>query len=498
MKTPLARLKKIFQGNWVAWSICFSAIFLISTSQWIGLFDTLELKMYDYRFNSVRGPLTGWTAIDSSYIEKDTDVVLVEVDDEAWRLVPEEWPYPRGSIWARVVRNLYRAGAKVIVFDIQFDSPESRSEIYKDLIETTTSEYIINQVPSIRDSVEAENIVKSLPMLMPRHGDDMLGEAVAEAQLFGTTVIMPAKMVTEPTSVPPQYISYPVEQIMDANPELGLINDQMDLDGFSRRYSLFDIMTHEPNKYYLTLGVKAFKAFYGISDTSKPYFDSDNLIWEYGDYEIKAYGQGNSFLVNYYGPPSGYKIRDQRNLPPWATFPKYSLAYIIDTDEVTLRDPMEDLDWMSQFLPGQIPDWIKAIEDDKERQEMIDVMGIGSDNELSNSPFYNKIVVIGTSVEVHHDYKQTPFYNYAGIQQLTPGMETHANAIQTMIDSNYIRVLGTRFQSEVLKEQLCLSITIGAQTYSSVLRIPGGVMERLWAFRVTSCGNLLPRMIRAL
>ena len=286
MKIALNRLKKIFQGNWVAWIICMSAIFLISLAQWIGVFDTLELKMYDYRFNTVRGPLTGWTAIDSSYIEKDTDIVLVEVDDEAWRLVPEEWPYPRGSIWARVIRNLYKAGAKVIVFDIQFDSPESRSEIYKDLIESTTSDYIINQVPSLRDTVEAENILKSLPMLIPRHGDDMLGEAVAEAQLFGTTVIMPAKMVTEPTSVPPQYISYPVKQIMDAKPELGLINDQMDLDGFSRRYSLFDVMSHEPNKYYLTLGVKAFKAFYGIPDSAKPYFDSDNLIWKYGDYQI--------------------------------------------------------------------------------------------------------------------------------------------------------------------------------------------------------------------
>ena len=454
MKIPLTRLKKIFQGNWVAWIICLSAILLITVAQWIGVFDTLELKMYDYRFNTVRGPLTGWTAIDSSYIEKGTDIVLVEVDDEAWRLVPEEWPYPRGSIWARVIRNLYKAGAKVIVFDIQFDSPESRSEIYKDLIESTTSDYIINQVPTLRDTVEAENILKSLPMLIPRHGDDMLGEAVAEAQLFGTTVIMPAKMVTEPTSVPPQYISFPVKQIMDANPELGLINDQMDLDGFSRRYSLFDVMAHEPNKYYLTLGVKAFKAFYGIPDTSKPYFDSDNLIWKYGDYQIKAYGQGNSFLVNYYGPPSGYKIRDQRNLPPWATFPKYSLAYIIDTDDVTLRDPMEDLDWMSQFIPGEIPDWIKAIDDDKERQEMMDIMGLSSDSDLSSSPFNNKIVVIGTSVEVHHDYKQTPFYNYAGIQQLTPGMETHANAIQTMIDSNYINVLGgglTEFFNEYNK-----------------------------------------------
>ena len=130
MKLTLNSLIKLFQENWVAWIICFSAIFLTSISQWIGVFDTLELKIYDYRFNNVRGPLTGWTAIDSSYINKGTDVVLVEVDDEAWRLVPEEWPYQRGIIWARVIRNLYKAGAKVIVFDIQFDSPESRSEIY--------------------------------------------------------------------------------------------------------------------------------------------------------------------------------------------------------------------------------------------------------------------------------------------------------------------------------------------------------------------------------
>ena len=441
MKSFLDQIIKYFQRQWVPWVITFSSIAFISISQWIGIFDTLELKMYDYRFNTVRGPLTGWTAIDSTYINNGTDIVLVEVDDEAWRLVPEEWPYPRGSIWGRAIRNLYKAGAKVIVFDIQFDSPENRSEIYKDLIQTTTTDYIMNQVPSMRDTTQAEYILESLPKLIPRHGDDILGEAVAEAQMFGTTVIMPAKMVTEPTSVPPQYIAYPVRQVMNAKPELGLINDQMDLDGFSRRYSLFDIMAHEPDKYYLTLGVKAFKAFNEIPDTAKPYFDSDNLIWEYGNHKIKAYGQGNSFLVNYYGPPSGYKIRDQRNLPPWATFPKYSLAYIIDTDEVTLREPMEDLDWMSQFLPGETPEWISSIEDENERKEMLEVMGI-SNSDISNSPFYNKIVVIGTSVEVHHDYKQTPFYNYAGIQQLTPGMETHANAIQTMIDANYINVLG--------------------------------------------------------
>ena len=466
------QISKYFKNNWVPWLITTVAVVVVSVFQWIGVFDTLELKMYDYRFNTVRGPLTGWTASDSTYISSGTDIVLVEVDDEAWRLVPEEWPYPRGGIWAKVIRNLYKAGAKVIVFDIQFDSPENRSEIFKDLIQTTTADYILNQVPSLRDSSQAKYIENSLPKLIPRHGDDMLGEAVAEAQLFGTTVIMPAKMVTEPTSAPPQYISYPVKQIMDANPELGLINDQMDLDGFSRRYSLFDVMAHEPDKYYLTLGVKAFKAFEGISDSAKPYFDSENLIWTYGNRTIKAYGQGNSFLVNYYGPPSGYKVRDQRNLPAWATFPKYSLAYIIDTDDVTLRDPMEDLDWMSQFLPGEVPEWILAIENDAERQEMMEAMGIGEENDVSNSPFYNKIVVIGTSVEVHHDYKQTPFYNYAGIQQLTPGMETHANAIQTMIDDNYINVMGgglTEFFNEFNKYPLSHLLLIALLSFIALM-----------------------------
>ena len=435
-------IQTYIQDNWVGWVITLGAVIVVSLFHWIGAFDTIELKTYDYRFSSVRGPLTGWTITDSTYINRGTDVVLLEVDDEAWRLMPEEWPYPRGRVWGRVVRNLYKAGAKVIVFDIQFDAPENRSEIYQDLIESTSPEYIMDQVPNIRDTTQAKNIWNAIPYLIPRHGDILLGEAITEAQMFGTTVVMNVKMVTEPTLVPPQYISYPVEPVKKAKPEMGLINDQMDIDGFSRRYAIFGEMAHEPGKYYLTLAVKAFKAFHNVPDTAKPYFDRDNLTWTYGNNKIKAYGAGNSFLVNYYGPPSGYKYAGEKDLPAWGTYPKYSLAYVIDTEDVTLRDPMEDLDWMSQFLPGEIPEWIQAIEDPQERSEMMDAMGIGEEFDITNSPFYNKIVVIGTSVEVHHDYKQTPFYNFWGIQQLTPGMETHGNAIQTLLDNNYIQVLG--------------------------------------------------------
>ena len=98
---------------------------------WVGIFDFLELKTYDYRFHTVRGPLTGWRASDSTIIQMGTDVVLVEVDDETWRILKDNkvpWPYPRGDIWSKAVDNLSKAGASVIAFDIQFDSPDARSE----------------------------------------------------------------------------------------------------------------------------------------------------------------------------------------------------------------------------------------------------------------------------------------------------------------------------------------------------------------------------------
>ena len=55
------------------------------------------------------------------------------------------------------------------------------------------------------------------------------------------------------------------------------------------------------------------------------------------------------------------------------------------------------------------------------------------------------------NVEVIHDVKSTPFYNYMKQSHLTPGMETHANAIQTILHNNYINVFGgktTRYLAE--------------------------------------------------
>jgi len=411
-------------------SLTLGSILFTCGLHWSGVFDFLELKTYDYRFHTVRGPLTGWRASDSTIIKMGTDVVLVEVDDEAWRILKDKkipWPYPRGDIWARAVDNISKAGAKVIAFDIQFDSPDARSEYLRSV---------------------SGNLPSNFQQYLPGHGDILLAESIQNAQDNGTAVVMDVKMVREPTRIPPTYIAYPVPEIMDVNPETGLINDMLDTDGFSRQYSIAGYMEHEPDIAYLTLGVECVKAFLEIPDDAVPTFNADNLLWNFGDLNITSYGRTNNFLVNYYGPPSGYKIPGGNNLKPWGTFPRFSLSQIIDTQDYDLP---EDLDWMSQFIPGEIPDWILAIEDEAERNDMMAMMGLGADFDLKQSPFYNKIVILGVNVEVIHDVKSTPFYNYMDLSQLTPGMETHANAIQTILHENYIKVFGgktTRYVAE--------------------------------------------------
>ena len=421
---------KFFQTHVVDLSLTLGAILFTCGLHWTGVFDFLELKTYDYRFHTVRGPLTGWRASDSTIINMGTDVVLVEVDDEAWRILKDNkvpWPYPRGDIWARAVDNISKAGAKVIAFDIQFDSPDARSEYLRSV---------------------SGNLPSDFQQYLPGHGDILLAESIQNAQDNGTKVVMDVKMVREPTRIPPSYIAYPVPEIMDVNPETGLINDMLDTDGFSRQYSIAGYMEHEPDIAYLTLGVKCVKAFLDIPDDAVPTFNADNLSWNFGDLNITSYGRTNNFLVNYYGPPSGYKIPGHKNLKPWGTFPRYSLSQILDTQDYDLP---EDLDWMSQFIPGEIPEWILSIEDEAEQNDMMAMMGLGADFDITQSPFYNKIVILGVAIEVLHDVKSTPFYNYMDLSQLTPGMETHANAIQTILHENYIKVFGgktTRYMVE--------------------------------------------------
>ena len=95
----MATIKKIFPIIIIA-IVCISLnLFLLN----FGIYSLVETKLYDLRFK-LRGPLTDW----------ESEIVLLEIDDESYRLIPEPYPYPRGNVWSRIVINLSNAGAKVM------------------------------------------------------------------------------------------------------------------------------------------------------------------------------------------------------------------------------------------------------------------------------------------------------------------------------------------------------------------------------------------------
>ena len=169
-----------------------------------------------------------------------------------------------------------------------------------------------------------------------------------------------------------------------------------------------------------------------------PTGDAQTQKIKFGPLSIPTYGKTPTFLINYAGPPSGKMVPGEGIA--WKTFPRYPLSNILDVADITLSDPLEDTDWMDSFI-GKVPEWITMISDPEEKAQMMAMLGI-SEFDVTQTPFYNKIVIIGASTEVFKDTKKTPFYSYGGARQFTPGMEAHSNAIQTILDNNYISIYG--------------------------------------------------------
>ena len=143
-------------------SVIFAFVLHIS-----GSFSYLEMKLYDFRF-SLRGAISGsllynqntklpspesFTDLNNNNVwdvgetfedynkngtwDDGLDVVLVEIDDESYEYLNEPRPYSR-SVWARAVKNLSKAGAKVITIDIEFDKPDHQIENLKNFLLTAT------------------------------------------------------------------------------------------------------------------------------------------------------------------------------------------------------------------------------------------------------------------------------------------------------------------------------------------------------------------------
>jgi len=169
----------------------------------------------------------------------------------------------------------------------------------------------------------------------------------------------------------------PIDVLREMAP-YGIVDTKFDSDGFVRRYILFRDYN---NRRYLSLGLQTIASYMGLKgnpmDWLKQLPSGDFIIGN--GYKIKKYDNLPSTFINYYGPANSFK----------------TISY-------------------------------EQVIDDKGFKLLLD-----------KNTFKDKIVLVGSTVTEHHDLFSTPFY-ISGGEMLTPGVEIHANFIQSVLDQNFI------------------------------------------------------------
>jgi adenylate cyclase len=233
-------------------TVSILSAYLIST---INIFHILHLKTVNTLF-TLRGP---------AYLP-DSPIVIVAIDDQAYASLPNKYPFPT-FYYGRLVRNLYEAGARLIVFDIEFTETD----------------------------------------LDNQEGDIEFAKAVTDAR----NVVLAGKIVFEIGSngTENRHPVPPIDPLLRSPASWGLVNAHHDEDMFIREYLLFYDVTG--TRYY-SLGLEAIKCLDKIQLEDQDYRQS---TFNAGSHIIKK-ASGNTMYINFVGPAG--------------TIPTYSLANVLD------------------------------------------------------------------------------------------------------------------------------------------------------------------------
>ncbi len=228
----------------------------------------------------------------------------------------------------------------------------------------------------------------SLAMMLDRYDNVvMVGKILQTRGRFSSTIIVP-----------------PFEKFVRAGTPWGLVSSEVDHDGFYRRYLVGYAME---DTIYSSFAVEMLKIAKDIPRNTPLKEDEDNYY--IGDYAIPKY-DNYSMLINYYGPAG--------------TFQKYSFDNVLDDADFDL-----------------LLDYDLDVFDDPGDPELGLPPGLLYSGELKD-----KIVLIGSTMQELHDDFPTPFLESIDadgnpVKSLTPGVEIHANALQTILSQNYIKEL---------------------------------------------------------
>jgi len=230
----------------------------------------IDLLTIDFRYQSKYE-----REVEKRDLSQNGNVAIIGISDEDLIALPEPFPFPR-SYYAHIVENLNRAGAKVIVLDLTF---ESLSKISTD---------------------------DSLMRVALMNNDNVI--LAAKVQTGGTS----EKYDVRSTERSYDNIFYDVDK------NIGVVNIYKDRDDVCRSYfPMLDV------KGYLTpsLGLAALNRAYKLKSEAVVGLTDQYFI--YRDRSIPRY-QSSTFLLNYYGPVK--------------SFPYYDFSKVIDDSSFKTKD----------------------------------------------------------------------------------------------------------------------------------------------------------------
>ncbi len=186
----------------------------------------------------------------------------------------------------------------------------------------------------------------------------------------------------------------PVSELRVANPNAtALVETLTEIDGKVRRY-IFGRNDEITGQTYYMLAWQLIRHYSGLKDQA---FTNSEEAFGIGDYRVSK-DTGNSFLINYHAPPY--------------SFPMVSFEEVID-----------DSAFQTNF-----------------EREAFDVNKFDNeiDGLLQQGIFKDKIVLVGATMPTLQDFHSTP-YPGAEVTTRIPGVEIHANAIQSILNGNYLK-----------------------------------------------------------
>ena len=243
-------MRKILAGLFIG--IGVAAVVLVLAS--LGLLDTAELKLYDWRVRA---------AADPSSVNRD--IVLVEIDDTTIRDVAPlfgHWPWPRVAL-SFVIDYLHRAPAKVVAVDIALPEADRVDQYDLNGNKVTGSE----SDRMLADAVKASGNVIMLA--------DAVGEGLVSGERDDRAARWPDTGYTRVANAESRpVVLAPYQALTDAASALGHNYLTLDPDGPARRMSPF---VRNDGKAIPSLGVAAALAAAGVPG-EKVQGEADRLL----------------------------------------------------------------------------------------------------------------------------------------------------------------------------------------------------------------------------